>query len=152
MDEVLRRGINALIKLPWMVTTPEAIEIHRAMAEILKARSFRINWILDEIYYDDGSPLLVSVIAHLTKISENKELAIEASMLTSGAFKAALDDPLDRIFIYQISYQMPAPGEMEEDEDGAVYPAQPKLIRTRFSLDEIPTHGATYALRIKENV
>jgi len=147
MDEILRRGIHALMKLPWMVSTTEAIEIHRLMAEVLQARSFQINWIIYAVYYDDGSPLMTSVMKHLIKISENRETATQALTLTSGALTAALDNPLDRVNIYQITYR-----EMEENDEGDLYHAQPRLIRTRFSLDEMPIPGATYSLRIRENV
>lgn len=140
MDEVLRRGIRALMQLPEMVSTAEAIEIHRLMAEVLKARSFRINWIIDEIYYDDGSPLSVAVDLHLQKIWNNRETNIHAEMMTDGAFRLALQDK-NRVEVFQITYQ--AVG---------IYPAQPRMITTLFSLSDAPMPGANYTLRIRENV
>lgn len=139
MDEASRRGIRMLMKYPWMVTTTEAIEIHRLMAEVLKSRSFRINWLIDEVYYDDGQPLITSVIKHLRKISEDRETAAHAMSFTSGAFKDALDDPWGQVVIFQTTYLPPTPEARS-----------PVLRLTSFELADMPIPGATYGLRIRD--
>ena len=147
MDEVLRRGINALIKLPWMVATADALEIHRLMAEVLRARSFRINWVIDEVYYDNGSSILVAVQQHLQTISKNRGATLTAEMITGGHFSEGLTNP-NIVKIFKVEYQIPEPEEMEENDEGEIYPAQPRLIRTPVSPTDLPAAGATYVLLI----
>lgn len=154
MDEAFRVEVRNLKKLPDIVTTQDAIILHRLMTEVLQARSFKINWMLEATYHDDGSPLIVFVEQHLQQVDKDKESRTSAFMATSGAFQNALVDIRGRVQVFRFTYQMPQPGELEEYEDGMgdirQRRAQPRLITNPVSLDDLPERGATYILRIQE--
>jgi len=68
MDGLLRQGIHAIKRAPWMLQTQDILELHTLVVLELHERKFNINWIAPRTYYDDGRPLLSFVKEHLSFI------------------------------------------------------------------------------------